>query len=714
MKENRLWYRSPAADWNEALPVGNGILGMMVFGGVGEERVQLNEETFWSGWEYPEFDNPETRTHLDEMRGLLFAGEYTKAQQLCNQYFVCRDGGHHDFDGGAFGSYQTAGDLYITFPDAQNSAEGGDYQRELLLDRGLARVKTGGSVREYAVSPTYNTAVIRVTGQTEGYRVRYERKYCSAIHTAHEIYAVGFLPTKFAVLIRHEIKDGALLIWYTAATNYKSDRDPLQVCRETMDRAMAAGADALFADAKDYFSTMLGRASITLEGLGERAAYPTNERLSAPEEDPGLAQLYFNFGRYLLLGSSRGQLPSNLQGIWCPDYLAPWSDDFHININIQMNYWFAEVCDLPEMIEPFFGLIRMIARAGEKTARVNYGCPGWVAHFLTNPWGYTSLGCNTQYGAFAAAGAWCLRHIKERWLYSGDDDVIRAFYPIIRGASEFFCAYLVRDPRTGYLVTAPASSPENSFISPNDGTRVNVCAGTAMDCSIIRELLQFNLAAAEIVGEEEAFVQTMRDTLDALMPMRIGKHGQIMEWSEDFDEAEPGHRHMSHLYDLYPAAEITPSTPELFEAAKKTIERRLKYGGAHTGWSRAWVINFYARLADGNAAYDNIMALFRHRTYPNLFDDCPPFQIDGNFGTTAGIAEMLLQSHDGCITLLPALPDAWRNGSFAGLVARGGFKVSAEWKDGRVIHCSVRGAVGKKFRLKYNDTVIDGVGEYQL
>ena len=709
MRENKLWFQKPAGDWNEAMPLGNGILGMMVFGGIREEQVQLNEETFWSGWEYPEFDDPQTLVHLDEMRQLVFAGKYTEAQQLCNRYLVCRGGGHHDVDG-AFGSYQTAGDLYITLPETGEE----NYRRELLLEEGLAKVTCGNSVREYFVSPTYNTAVIKITGQTAGCSIRYERQNCSVIHTEDEIFAVGYLPTKYAVLIRHEVRDGTLYIWFTTATNYKTEADPMAVCRETMAKAMAAGADTLQKDTAEYFSSMLGRAGITFPQSGNKEDIPTNERITNPEEDLGLVELYFNFGRYLLLGSSRGKLPSNLQGIWCKDYHAPWSADYHININIQMNYWFAEVCDLPELIDPFFDLIRMIAKAGEKTAQIAYGCPGWVAHFDTNPWGYTSLGCNPVYGAFAAAGAWCLRHVKERWLYSGDDTIIQEFYPIIRGASEFFCAYLVKDPRNGYLVTVPASSPENSFISPDDGAPVNVCAGPTMDTSIIRELLEFNLEAAAVVGEDEAFLKTLQDTLEGLMPLRIGKYGQIMEWSEEFEEAELGHRHMSHLYGLYPAAEIRKSTPAYFEAARKTIERRLAHGGGHTGWSRAWIINFFARLADGNAAYENIIALLKYSTLPNMFDNHPPFQIDGNFGGTAGIAEMLLQSHDGCIDLLPALPDAWKEGSFEGLMARGGFKVSCAWKDGLVIRCHIAGPEGKPFRLRCNGAEIEAMGEYTL
>ncbi|MBP3292393.1 MAG: glycoside hydrolase family 95 protein [Clostridia bacterium] len=708
MTENKLWYTSPAEDWNEALPLGNGILGMMVFGGIREERIQLNEETFWSGWEYPEFDSPKTYEHLEEMRRLIFAGEYAEAQKLCNQYLICRGGGHHDV-AGAYGSYQTAGDLYITIPEASSE---GEYRRTLYLEEGRAEVMCGSVCRDYFVSPEYNTAVIRMRGNFAEAQLRYERENASIIHDDREIIAVGYLPTKYAVLIRYEITPEELRVFITAATAYKTDLDPVTVCRETLDRAMKAGADELRRDTREYFGSMLGRASLTLPQSENKRSLPTDQRIANPENDLGLVELYFNFGRYLLLGSSRGKLPANLQGIWCKDYKAPWSADFHININIQMNYWFAEVCNLPELTEPLFELIRMIAKAGEKTACVAYNCPGWVAHVVTNPWGYTSLGCNPVYGAFATAGAWCLRHVKERWLYSGDPEILREFYPILRGSSEFFCAYLVRDPRTGCLVTAPASSPENSFINPIDGSYSNVCAGPTMDTSIIRELLEFNIEAANILGEDAEFIETLKNTLAQLTPLRIGKYGQIMEWSEDFEEAEPGHRHISHLYGLYPAAEIRQSTPEYFEAARKTIERRLAHGGGHTGWSRAWIINFFARLADGNTAYENIIALLKKSTLPNMFDNHPPFQIDGNFGGTAGITEMLLQSHDNCIDLLPALPDAWKDGKFEGFMARGGFRVSAEWKNGRVVCCEITGKEGVCARAKINGEIVEFTGNY--
>lgn len=705
MKENKLWYSSPAIDWNEALPLGNGRIGMMVFGGIKEEHIQLNEETFWSGWKCGEYDSALTKEHLEEIRKLIFNCNYTEAQELCNRYLVCRGQGHND-DSAAFGSFQTAGELFITIPNA----DGKGYRRTLILDEGRVEVQSGDTQREFFVSYNYNTAVIRITGLSEQPKLHFKRENTSIIYDENEIFAFGALPTRFTVLIHHEYDNGILTVYVTAATAYKTDEDPTLVCRNTLQQAMNLGYEVIKQDTMNYFAEMLGRVSIKFKESGSRENIPTNVRIAEPETDIGLAELYFNFGRYLLVSSSRGKLPANLQGIWCKDYIAPWSADYHININIQMNYWFAEICNLPELIEPFFELIKTIAESGKKTAQVAYGCPGWVAHFTTNPWGYTSLGCAPKYGAFAAAGAWCLRHVKERWLFSGDVAILREFYPIIRSCSEFFCAFLVEDKRNGWLVTVPTSSPENSFISPNDGNCVSVCAGSTMDVSIIRELFEFNIRAADALGLDADFAAILKEKLNKFPPLRIGKHGQIMEWLEDFEEFEPGHRHISHLYGLYPAAEISQSKPELFEAARRTIERRLSHGGGHTGWSRAWIINFFARLTDGNSAWENFIALLKNSTLPNMFDDHPPFQIDGNFGATAGIAEMLLQSHDNFIELLPACPDAWEEGEFNGFIARGGFKVSAKWKCGKVVWAEVIGREEQTFRVKVNGTIIDAIG----
>ncbi len=707
MKENRLWYTAPAAEWNEATPLGNGILGMMVFGGVNEERIQLNEETFWSGWECDEYDNPKTLEHRGEINQLIFEGKYTEAQEMSCKYYTCRGVGTGDRTA-AYGAYQTAGDLYIKMPGVKDS----DYRRTLIIDEGRAEIKCDGTKREYFVSYKYNTAVVRITGLPDCPEVRFERENTTIVHDENDIYAEGYLPNHFALRFHHEYTDGTLTVFITAATAYKTDLNPKDVCRDTIDKAIAAGYDELRRDNIEYFSEMMGRATISFPESGTKEDVPTNLRLAEPENDIGLTELYYNFGRYLLISSSRGKLPANLQGIWAHEYLPPWSADFHININLQMNYWFAEVCNLPELLTPFFNYIHMIAKAGEHTARVAYGCPGWVTHHSTNPWGYTSLGANPIWGIFTPAGAWCLRHVKERFLHSGDKEILREFYDDIRGASEFFCAYLVKDPRNGWLVTSPASSPENSFISPTDGKQVTVCAGPTMDASIIRELFEFNIEAAEILGRDADFVKELKEKVQKLPPLRIGRLGQVMEWSEDFEEFEPGHRHISNLYGLHPGNEIRQSTPELFAAARKTIERRLAHGGGHQGWSRAWIINFFARLADGNAAHENFLALLKRSTLPNMFDNHPPFQIDGNFGGTAGVAEMLMQSHDGCVDLLPALPDAWSAGEFNGFIARGGLTVSAKWEKGKVVFAEIVGKDGQPFRVKLNGEMIDAVGRF--
>lgn len=701
MKERALFYEAPALAWEEALPLGNGILGMMVYGGITEERLQLNEETFWSGFPCDEYNSPETLAHLDEMRRLILEGNYAQGEALCNRYFKCGGLGHRDQTGG-FGSYQTAGELVLSLP----ASEGENYRRTLYLDEGRVEILTGRTVREYVVSPTYDTAAIRIRGLSGVATLTYERENAAIFTRDGEILAIGRLPLAYAVLIRYRQKGDTLTVFLTAATAYRTDADPKDECIRRLDAAEAVGFSRLAADTADYFTAGLGRAGISV-CADERRHIPTDCRLASPRGDEGLFELYFNFGRYLLLASSRGKLPANLQGIWCRDYLAPWSADYHININIQMNYWIAELCGLSALCEPLFSYIEMLAESGKKTARVLYDCPGWVAHHQTNPWGYTSLGYRPLYGAFVTAGAWCLYHIRERYLFGNDTEILRRFLPVIRGAVEFFSAYLVKDPKTGYLVTVPASSPENSFLDPKTGSKVSLSAGPTMDNSIIRGLMTQYLEALEALGLDEPLAARAREILASLPPLSIGKHGTVMEWAQDFDEAEPGHRHISQLYALYPAAEITPSTPALYAAAKKTIERRLANGGGHTGWSRAWIINFYARLRNGEAAHENLVALLEKSTLKNMFDNHPPFQIDGNFGGAAGIAEMLLASHDGIIDLLPALPAAWQDGEFFGLCARGGFTVSARWEAGRVVFCRIEGQNGTCGRVRINGECID-------
>jgi alpha-L-fucosidase 2 len=732
----KLWYDKPAAIWNEALPLGNGRLGVMVFGDPSVERLQLNEETIWAG-------SPNTNAHtksikaLPIVRQLIFDGKFDEAQALATQDIMSQTN-----DGMP---YQTFGSAYISFPGHQKYT---NYYRDLNIGNATAKVKyTANGVeftREILSSFSDQVIVVKLSASQPGQitcnvfmNSPIDKTVPSTEGNQIILSGIGtnFEGVKGKVEFQGRIeaknkggevsasngilsinKADEVTLYISIATNFKNyqdiTEDEVAKSKSYLEQAITKDFETIKKAHVAYYQKFFNRVSFDL-GKNDLVVKPTNERIRdfSKQFDPQLASLYFQFGRYLLISCSQpGGQPANLQGIWNDMITPPWDSKYTTNINAEMNYWPAEVTNLSEMHEPFIEMAKELSVTGAATAKMMYNANGWVLHHNTDIWRTTGPVDSAASGMWPTGGAWISQDLWERYLYTGDKKYLKEIYPIMKGAADFFLDFMIMDPNTGYLVVVPSVSPEN--VHAGSKGKSTIASGTTMDNQLVFDLFTHVIQASKLVAPDADYAKKVSAALAKMAPMKIGKHSQLQEWQEDWDNPEDIHRHISHLYGLFPSNQISPfKTPELIEAAKTTLKQR---GDESTGWSMGWKVNYWARLLDGNHAYkllqDQMHLVTAEQkkgggTYPNMLDAHQPFQIDGNFGCTAGIAEMLMQSQEDAIHLLPALPSVWKDGSIKGLVTRGGFVIDMTWKNNKVSTVKIYSKIGGNCRLRLENTL---------